>query len=231
MSKIKLLSKNTKTEKSLKEGVMTFALQLAPSTLSGHETCPKASLGCKLACLNTSGMGIYSNVQAARIKKTKLFFNDRKTFMEILVKEIQAGIRKANKEGYQPAFRLNTTSDLPFEKIRVTIDNKEYRNVMEAFPDVQFYDYTAIPNRKVPDNYHLTFSRKESNDIDVRTAIKNGLNVAVVFDKLPETYLGRKVIDGDVTDIRFKDENNSIIGLKAKGKAKTDRSNFVVFAA
>lgn len=226
-----LLSKNTKTEKGLKEGIMTFALQLAPSIVSGYEVCPKASEGCKLACLNLSGMGVYSNVQSARIVKTKMFFEDRKTFLIKLTKEIKSGIKKAAKENFIPAFRLNTISDLPWEKIRVNVDGVEYRNFMEAFPTVQFYDYTAIPNRTVPNNYHLTFSRKESNEEDVKLAIKLGLNVAVVFDKLPETYLGRKVIDGDITDVRFKDPKNIIVGLKAKGPAKKDKSNFVVFTA
>ena len=57
----------------------------------------------------------------------------------------------------------------------------------------------------------------------------NGMNVAVVFRKeLPATYLGRKVINGDETDLRFLDEKNVIVGLKAKGKAKKDTSGFVV---
>jgi hypothetical protein len=98
------------------------------------------------------------------------------------------------------------------------------------FSDVQFYDYTKVNNRKVShiNNYHLTFSNADGNDMDVRLALSNGMNVAVVFDKLPETYLGRKVINGDETDLRFLDEKNVIVGLKAKGKAKKDTSGFVV---
>jgi hypothetical protein len=50
----------------------------------------------------------------------------------------------------------------------------------------------------------------------------------VVFKKLPKKYLGRKVIDGDETDLRFLDPKNSIVGLIAKGKARHDQSGFVV---
>lgn len=220
---MKLLSEsNTKILKGEKLGVKTFILHLAPSDLSGYQVCPKASLGCKLACLNTAGMGVFGNVQMARIEKTKFFFQDRISFMNQLVKEIKSGIKKAKKENMIPAFRLNGTSDLPWEKFRVIIDGIEYRNIMEAFPEIQFYDYTAIVGRTVPENYHLTFSKKESNKTDVIQAIKDGLNVTVVFDikkteSLPETYLGLKVIDGDESDVRFFDEQNVIVGLKLKG--------------
>jgi hypothetical protein len=44
----------------------------------------------------------------------------------------------------------------------------------------------------------------------------------------PKTFLGLKVIDGDTHDMRFLDEDNVVVGLKAKGKAKTDYSGFVI---
>jgi hypothetical protein len=140
------------------------------------------------------------------------------------VKEIKSAKKKADKEGLKLLVLPNGTSDIAWEKIRVG----DYRNIFEMFPEVQFYDYSAVANRKVPENYHLTFSRKESNDADVRSAIRNGLNVAVVFDKLPETYMGLPVVSGDDTDIRVNDPKNVIIGLKAKGPAKKDISGFVV---
>jgi len=101
---------------------------------------------------------------------------------------------------------------------------------MELFPEVQFYDYTKHPNRKnIPVNYHLTFSRAEDNDEDIKQALKNGLNIAVVFEKyLPETFMGLPVIDGDKNDLRFLDPVNSIVGLVAKGKAKKDETGFVI---
>ena len=219
-----LSTANTKTMKGEKYGYKTYILHLAPSLISGFQTCPKASAGCAAACLNKAGMGVFSNVQTARINRTKMFFQDRVTFMNQLVKEIKSAKKKADKEGLKLLVRPNGTSDIAWEKIRVG----DYRNIFEMFPEVQFYDYSAVANRKVPENYHLTFSRKESNDADVRSAIRNGLNVAVVFDKLPETYMGLPVVSGDDTDIRVNDPKNVIIGLKAKGPAKKDISGFVV---
>lgn len=230
---MKLLSTgNPKLLKGEKKGYMSFVLHLAPADLSGKNTCPKATAGCKAACLNTAGRGgIFKKgettnvIQQARVRKTKMFFEQRDEFMSLLIKEIKAGIKKAEKLGYIPAFRLNGTSDLSWEKYRV-----DGKNIFEMFPDVQFYDYTKVNNRKVSHikNYHLTFSKADGNDMDVRLAASNGLNVAAVFRSLPETYLGRPVINGDETDLRFLDPKGVIVGLKAKGKARKDTSGFVV---
>ena len=212
---------NTKTVKGEKLGYMTFILHFAPATLSGYQVCPGASEGCTDACLNTSGRGRFASIQAARIRKTKWFFEDRVSFMDALVKDIHAAIRKAERENMIPVFRLNGTSDIRWETVQVG----GFRNVMEMFPTMQFYDYTKLPNRRnLPSNYHLTFSRSESNE----HIIPNDMNVAVVFDTLPETFMGRKGIDGTDTDLRFLDPQGVVVGLVAKGKAKKDNSGFTV---
>jgi hypothetical protein len=216
---------NTKTVKGEALGYMTFIMHLAPSKLSGYNTCPMASVGCALACLNTAGRGRFTATQEARIRKTRFFFEDRDSFMSQLVKDIQAAIRKADREGMIPVFRLNGTSDIRWETIPV----QGYANIMEMFPTIQFYDYTKIANRRnLPANYHLTFSRSESNDVDITTMLGTDTNVAVVFDALPETWNGRKVIDGTETDLRFLDAKRVVVGLLAKGKAKKDTSGFTI---
>lgn len=213
---------NTKTKKGEAMGYRTYIMHLAPSTLSGYQVCPMASAGCRDACLNLSGMGRFSNVQAARIAKTRYFFEDRAAFMAKLVKEIRAAVKSSEKAGLTPVFRLNGTSDVRWESIPVG----SYANVMEAFPHVQFYDYTKIPNRRnIPRNYHLTFSRSEENDVLVQ---RTPYNVAVVFDTLPHTYMGRRVIDGTETDLRFLDPENVVVGLVANGKAVKDTTGFTV---
>ena len=212
---------NTKTVKGEAMGYQTYIMHLAPSTLSGYNTCPMASEGCASACLNTAGRGRFTAIQEARIRKTKWFFENREDFMYTLVKDIKAAIRKASREGFIPVFRLNGTSDIRWETVSVL----DYRNIMEMFPNVQFYDYTKLPNRRdIPSNYHLTFSRSESNE----HLIPQGMNVAVVFDSLPDVWMGRKVIDGTETDLRFLDEQNVVVGLLAKGKAKKDTSGFTI---
>lgn len=216
---------NTKTVKGEKLGYQTYIMHLAPSTLSGYNTCPMASAGCAASCLNTAGRGQFTATQTARIRKTIWFFENRESFMAQLVKDVEAAIRKATREGFIPTFRLNGTSDIRWENIPVG----GYANIMEMFPTVQFYDYTKLPNRRnIPANYHLTFSRSEENGVQVEQALNAGMNVAVVFDEIPETFYGRPVIDGTDTDLRFLDPQGVVVGLIAKGKAKKSTAGFVV---
>jgi hypothetical protein len=226
-----LSTSNAKILKGEKSGYKTAGIHLAPHKLSGYNTCLAASNGCAAACLNTAGMGAYSTVQAARINKTKMFFEDRNIFMTTLIKEIRSMIKKSAKLGLIPTFRLNLTSDISWEDIK-----HEGMNIMEMFPDVAFYDYTKVPKRMLkftrgefPKNYHLTFSRSENNESHTDIIMACGGNVAVVFrGKLPNTYKGKKVIDGDVNDLRFLDPKGIVVGLVEKGRAKKDASGFVV---
>jgi hypothetical protein len=229
-----LSTANPKIQKGTKLGYLSFILHLAPADLSGHNTCPKATAGCKAACLNTAGRGGMfkkgentNMIQKARIRKTLAFFNDREQFMADLAKDIRKGIKQATKLGLTPVFRLNGTSDLSFEKYEV----EGAKNIFALFPDVQFYDYTKVLGRKVADinNYHLTFSAADGNDADVNKAIAQGMNVTVVFDKIPAEYKGKAVFNADETDLRFLDPKGVVLGLKAKGRAKKDTTGFVVF--
>jgi len=213
---------NTKTVKGEALGYQTYIMHLAPARMSGYQVCPMASAGCASACLNTAGRGRFTRTQEARVRKTKWFFEDRASFLTALVKDIEAAIRKSKRENFIPVFRLNGTSDIRWETVPVM----HHQNIMALFPQVQFYDYTKLANRNMlPKNYHLTFSRSEVNEQEL---VSMPLNIAVVFDKLPTTYMGREVIDGTETDLRFMDAPNVVVGLLAKGKAKQDRSGFVV---
>jgi hypothetical protein len=143
---------------------------------------------------------------------------NRQLFVETLDIEINKAIVRHPEDTV--VFRLNGTSDIRWEKIPVN----GYKNIFEAFPDVQFYDYTKNPLRmalQIP-NYDLTFSRSETNHADCMKVLKLGKNVAMVFRKVPETFEGYKVINGDNSDLRFKDEKGVIVGLtykNATGKA------------
>jgi hypothetical protein len=229
MSGFKLLSvANTKTLKGEGLGYRTYILHLAPWTTSGYQVCPMASGGCASACLFSAGRGKFNSVRAARIRKTQLFFQDRPEFMKQLGGDIRAAIRQAERLGLVPVFRLNGTSDIRWE----TVPFETFPNVLTAFPDQRFYDYSKLPNRRnLPPNYSLTFSRSEANESDAVRILGEGLyNVAVVFSgNLPETWKGFPVVSGDDTDLRFLDPTGGhVIGLKAKGDAKKDFSGFVV---
>jgi hypothetical protein len=230
VSYFKLLTiSNTKTLKGFVAGYVTAILHLAPSRLSGFNVCPGASLGCISGCLNSAGRGRFTRTQDARIRKTRYFFSDREAFMLDLVNDIKALVRRCAKIGATPCVRLNGTSDVRWENVPVA----GYENIFAMFPDVQFYDYTKLANRRnIPANYHLTYSRSEENDSTLGEAISNGMNVAVVFSSksLPVVWRGLPVVNGDINDLRFLDPRGVIVGLVAKGKAKTDTSGFVIAA-
>ena len=226
-----LTTANAKIRKGEKIGFKTFGIHLAPASLSGFNVCKDASAGCAASCLNTAGMGAFSNVQLARIEKTRLFFKNKVAFLAQLIKEITAAIKSAEKQNLTAVFRLNLTSDLPWEKIKLN-----GKSVFDLFPQVTFYDYTKSPERMtaflagdMPKNYHLTFSKSETNGAIAESILKSGGNVAMVFRKsLPSKWLGAEVVNGDETDLRFLDGAGKIVGLVEKGKAKKDESGFVI---
>jgi len=233
---------NPKTAKGESLPYQAAILHLAPADRSGHNTCVNASVGCKHACLNTAGHGGIgliddsNSVQRARIRKTRWFFEDRHAFMRQLVKDAEALVRKAGRSGKTPALRLNGTSDIGWGRVPCVRNGVTYTNMFAAFPEIIFYDYTKVPTRisgARPDNYRLTFSLSENNDVHAQQALDAGMNVAVVLnlrdsDPMPATWSGHPVIDGTTHDFRFLDaQGGYIVALRPKGRAKHDGSGFV----
>jgi hypothetical protein len=272
----KLLSfNNPKVLKGEKiSNYLTAIMHLSPINT---KICPYQDVaGCKEACLNTAGRGgiikkgeTTNVIQEARKRKTKLFLEDRDTFMDYLITDITKFVRYCSNKGKLPCIRLNGTSDIQWEIIPtknthyrisqmhlfqeyaeyfegyghpewkpckeiVDLGWREANNIFELFPDVQFYDYTKIPTRKVEQhkNYHLTWSYSEANMKYANLFDRIAYNIAVVFNgDMPIHFKGREVVNGDESDLRFLDKQNVIVGLKAKGKAKKDMSGFVIQTA
>jgi len=214
---------DSKTVKGETEGVMTGMLYLIPD----DTLCPMArTAGCRDACLVTAGRGRRTNVKAGRLRKTQEYYTDPVAFVDTLSREITLAQRRAERKGMTLAIRLNGTSDIPWEHKR----GSGGMTLMDMHPDVQFYDYTKLPTRKVPKNYHLTVSYSAANSKYAQKALDSGHNVAVVFrhkSDIPRTFGGRKVIDGDKTDLRFTDPKGVVVALYAKGTAKHDTTGFV----
>ena len=236
--KILGIDTNAKTRKGLEKGFATAISYLAPSNASGvTNTCPSASKGCREACLFMSGRGVMSPVMEARINKTKFFVNDQRAYFLQLKKELAAFIKSSAKKAKTPCTRLNGTSDIAWET--VTLDGK---NIMQHFPDLQFYDYTKRVDRmlnfldgSMPTNYHLTFSRSENTkDETVKSILAYGGNVAVVYaETLPIWDFDVEVLNGDEDDLRFNDPRGKVVGLvykRAKGVTVDDaiESGFVI---
>jgi hypothetical protein len=226
---------DAKTIKGETFGFMTGILYLAPATTTKWNTCSMAVIAqCGKACLYTAGRGAMSNVAQGRINKTVWFFEERNTFMTQLVANVRSLIFKAKKQGKAPLIRLNGTSDIRWENVRFTdTDGTTYDNIMQAFPTVQFYDYTKDANRKaLPANYDLTFSDSGVAEYQkyVDIAVSNGMRIATVFRdvaSIPKMHRGMPVIGGDNSDIRHLEDKGVVVALYAKGKAKLDTTGFV----
>jgi hypothetical protein len=227
------ISADSKTVKGKTLGFLTGILYLIPD----KELCPAAALaGCDKPCLVGAGRGKFTSVKNARIKKTLLFKQDKELFISYLIWSIATLERKAKRENLTPLVRLNGTSDVPYENLEFNYQGVHYKNIFQLFPHVQFYDYTKLGTRKnIPVNYDLTFSYSglESFQPMVQKALNNpNMNrIAVVFRtiaSIPLTFLDRKVLKGDNSDVRHIEPHGTIVALYAKGAAKTDYSGFVM---
>lgn len=226
-----LLSPGSTNIKTAKNNLETFILYMAPADqVKGLNLCPFASEGCKKSCLYSAGRGKFSNVQESRINKSKFWGYNREAFYIQLANELLKIHDKAIKQDKQIAIRLNGTSDIDHLDLLRRYSGIDF---LETFyENLLFYDYTKNYNhvkKYLGTTYKITFSRSETNELDAYRILKDGGNVAIVFaDELPETWNGFPVINGDLTDLRYFDPVNVVVGLKAKGEAKKDLSGFVV---
>ena len=240
MSNYKLIGvgTNAKTRKGDGSEYLTGILYMKPWKIAvkgkTFNSCSMAEqAGCIEPCLNTAGRGAMNSVQDARERKAQWFYSDREGFMIQLMQDIAKFQTYCNKRDIQPVIRLNGTTDIRWELIKM-----DGYTIFELFPRVQFYDYTKIANRNTShiDNYHLTWSYSGANEAYagmMETAISRGMNVATVFRKAltAKTWKGLPVVDGDKDDLRILDpKGGHIVALYAKGQAKKDTSGFVVDA-
>lgn len=225
---------NAKTIKGDGSEYLTAILYMAPWKIMvdnrTFNSCPMAEQAqCIDACLYTAGRGKMSNVMAARVRKAEWFYSDRDGFMRQLMQDVAKFQTYCNKRGIKPVVRLNGTTDIRWENIKI-----DGYTIFELFPRVQWYDYTKISNRKVShiENYHLTWSYSGANAkyaAGLDAALQAGMSVAVVFrsEYTKSTWRGIPVVDGDKDDLRFTDPKSHIVKLYAKGAAKKDTTGFV----
>jgi len=222
---------------------------MAPHTVAGvGNLCVDSTDACRMLCLGlTSGQaGMVHNIHShqdqgnsvrkSRKAKARRFMRDRANYMRDMVRSIELIEQRAQRHGKQICFRLNGSTDIGWEGVSCERNGSKFRNVMAAFPHLQFVDYTKIVSRfkrALPANYHLTLSRSEVNEAQCVEALANGVNVAVVFgSNKPKQWHGFEVIDGDAHDLRHLDPRGArgvVVALSPKGrKAKRDKSGFVV---
>lgn len=249
---------SAKAAKASGYGYLNAIHYMAPAGTAGAgNLCPNASPECMALCLGTySGQAAMvadlengtNNVRESRKRKARLFMAERGAYLNEIARQIVRVLAKAEREGLEPCIRLNGSTDIPFERIRFSLDERTCKalgrfygapgylapvTLLELFPRVQFVDYTKNANRlgKAPANLDLTLSYSARNSAECVKALLAGHNVAMVFHGgLPDSFAGFPVIDGDTHDLRHLDEKGGrIVGLSPKGnKAKRDTSGFCV---
>jgi len=230
------VNNGSKHYKAFKYGELVYTIYLSPGNMSGYEVCAGRTAECTALCLNESGHNRMdakrNHINRSRIGKTQMFFENHEFFSRWVIRDINAGIAKAKKMGFKFSVRINNTSDISPELIYIK-ENGIKKNILELFPDIQFYDYTKVQGRlrlmNKYDNYDLTYSYNGSNMETCMQLLKSGIKVAMVFEKVPTEFNGFKVINGDLYDMRYKDEPGTIIGLKFKKvRSKPDATNTFV---
>ena len=207
------VAQSAKLRHSLYHKVSTYGIYLASADLSGFNVCPNSEY-CKDNCLNGSGHNMVDrlskkgSIDRSRTIKTRLLFANKEVFMRIMIHEIEKERKKAENNGTFFSIRLNCTSDI--NPIAFTLNGK---NILEIFPDIQFYDYTKVLNRialaKKYSNYDITWSidgSEKNREIGLEL-LKNGGRVAVVYGEndMPKTWYGYECCNGDETDYRPSD--------------------------
>jgi hypothetical protein len=223
-------------------GVETTGLSLSPAYREGKfNMCPN-SASCASECLGkTSGnyfklgggvdLDAFKGPRLNSLNRTLAMMRDPENFAVKLYDEIDAARIMAARDGNHLGMRLNTLSD---------INPRVHKSIIDAFPDVSFYDYTKNNTDPIAPNHHYTYSstgltqdgvvNDNSNWKQMRRRLDGGDNVAMAFsdkEHLPswvhDQESGKRyaVVDGDTHDFRPLDmqpegADGVVVGLKNK---------------
>lgn len=216
---------NHKSIKGEASGYLTAMLYLAPERVAGGKSlCPYSTPACRDGCLNTAGRGRMPTIQRARIRRARMYLNERDRFFDELIGELACTQDLADQHGLTMAIRLNGTADIAFERERV-----DGRTLFELFPRARWYDFTRIPtrHRSVPDGWHLTWSLADGTAQDALNHLFAIRSVAAIVptedrESAPDWFMvaGRSVmvIDGEEDDLRFLDPPGALVLLRPKGR-------------
>ena len=218
---------NTKARKTNRdESIRMATLTMHPDDI----VCAGAkAAGCMEDCLVGAGLAeVYESINLARQARTDYWHNEQERFLVQLSRELENFSRLCAKQRVQGVVRLNVMSDVSWEE----------HTIPQSFPELQFYDYTKKARRfhgqRQPDNYRLMFSYSGAKHYQsqVQSFLKSYSDapMAVVFrnKNFPETFMGRPVINGDDSDWVNVNHRGVVVGLVAKGPAKTNTNGFVV---
>ena len=237
--------------------IESAGLAISPAFKIGKfSTCPN-SASCAQECLGKTSGGYFAygggadldamkGTRLRSFRMTQAMFREPEAFAIKLNEEIFSLKKAAEKNGNALAIRLNVLSD---------IDPKVHKSIIDANPDVLFYDYTKMKYRPVAPNHHYTYSstglsqkaglngltvdvdNPHSNWSQMRQWLDGGQNVAMAFSSkkgLPESVIDEvtgkiyRVVDGDAYDFRPMDaqpQGSDGVIIGLKNKAMTRKES------
>jgi len=205
---ISVLSQSSKQEKTAQSpirlpdgrGIETWALSLSPDYKEGDmKLCPNAAV-CTDECVGSQAgqysphfaeaqtkAGLVSAPERSK-RRTLAMLREPEAFAIRMYEDINSLKNQASMNGNHLAVRPNNYSDL---------NPRIFKSIIEAHPDVSFYDYTKMPGYKnasdsiTTQNHHLTYSstgvsqdgvdNEHQNWPKMRRFLDRGDNVAMVF--------------------------------------------------
>jgi hypothetical protein len=227
---------NAKLAQSREFGFLSVGISLAQASTSGYNVCPKSSEACRNACVGKKGRaGVFPSIEASRIKKTRMLFQERDRFYALLDKDLAKLPGLARSLGLKIHFRTDVFSDVDW---RIGFRDSKKRGLfdrLEALPidpqELVSHDYTKDfwrwerefqNHRRYNLEWNLTFSFSGENEELCLEVLRRRGRVAVPFDckphNLPRTWRGYRVVDGDVHDLQWLHGGGVVIGLAVKGE-------------
>ena len=127
----------------------------------------------------------FAVVMYAEVRLFEAWAN-KATGVEVLKEKGQPDV-VTPKQVYQAAIRFNVTSDFP---------PKTFESLINAFPEVQWYDYTKLDTSAIAPNHHLTYSSTgvaqvvdgKTLGIPNKATGKGGANWAAMVKKLDRGF-------------------------------------------
>lgn len=156
-----------------------------PAHLLSAAICPRAT-SCRHTCISTTGnLGIFH--ERTMLERAALMAYDPARFLNQLHAEIALAVTKG-----VTAFRLNGSSDLPFEE-----------HFAPLFPGATFLGYTKVPSRaKGVNNQWIAYSWNESSPVNILCRAKcEGFAVAVVLPR----DLHAQLVGAETDEVVFLD--------------------------
>lgn len=211
-----LMFGNESNAKLAKDPTPTMGLSLSPARTSGiGNLCTHSTPECRKVCLFTAGHGRYHSVQEGRKVRARFMAQHPAAFHALLRREILAALRR-NKRNHV-AHRLNVVTDIDWHNKHPWLADIPHR--------ARFYTYTkdlARMTTNTREDMTYSISERQRTPDQVAALLADGHRLAMVADwpTLPKTWRGYPVVNGEKSDLRYRDPAPSLVILRPKGKAR-----------